>query len=120
VQSTTPKHGPQTILVMAVSSYTLKLISIEARFTFHQYDLFRWNCPVDKDFGLISILSGIGHGSLNRLAGAGLSGELVGDVKLVIQPTQENRKGLIEYYVTSTSTSTQTRNGRMVGNIMYY
>ena len=67
---------------------------------------------------MISILSGIGRGSLNSLAGAGLSGELVENVKLVIQPTQENQKGLIEYYVTSTST--QTRNGRMVGKIMYY
>jgi hypothetical protein len=67
---------------------------------------------------LISILSGIGRGSLNTLAGAGLSGELVEDIKLVIQPDQENKKGLIDYYVISTST--QARNGRMVGNITYY
>jgi hypothetical protein len=110
--------GPQAILTMVVSSYSLNLISIEARFKFHRYGFFHWNCTVDKGFGLISILSGIGRGSLNSLAGAGLSGELVENVKLVIQPTQENQKGLIEYYVTSTST--QTRNGRMVGKIMYY
>lgn len=74
--------------------------------------------PIDKGFGLISILSGIDRESLDILAGAALSGELIKDVKLVIHPVQGNQEGSIEYYVTASSTP--TRNGRMVGNIIYH
>ena len=56
--------------------------------------------PLDKGFGLISILSGINRGSLDILGGAALSGELARSVKLVIHPIQDNQKGALEYHVT--------------------
>ncbi|MCJ1228292.1 hypothetical protein MMC12_004953 [Toensbergia leucococca] len=75
--------------------------------------------PLDKDFGLISILSGVDRGSLDILAGAALSGELVRNVKLVIHPTQENQKGTIEYYVALPSTAPM-RNGRLTSQTIYH
>jgi hypothetical protein len=75
--------------------------------------------PLDKGFGLISILAGIDRGSLDTLAGAALSGELREDVKLVISPLQEAEKGSIEYYVMPSSEG-HTRNGTLVSGIVYY
>ncbi|SLM39208.1 hypothetical protein LPUS_09700 [Lasallia pustulata] len=60
--------------------------------------------PLDRGFGLISILSGINRGSLDILGGAALSGELARSVKLVIHPVQDNHKGALEYHVTLPST----------------
>ncbi|KAL8653620.1 MAG: hypothetical protein Q9226_003772 [Calogaya cf. arnoldii] len=64
-----------------------------------------YSTPVDKGFGLISILSGIDRQSLDVLAGATLSGELKKTVKLVMRPVRDDQKSAIEYYVTTSSRS---------------
>ncbi|KAL8669790.1 MAG: hypothetical protein Q9168_005636 [Polycauliona sp. 1 TL-2023] len=55
--------------------------------------------PLDKGFGLISILSGIDHQSLDTLSGAALSGKLVGKVKLVMRPVKGEHGDTIEYRI---------------------
>ena len=75
--------------------------------------------PLDKGFGLISILSGIDHGSLDTLTGAALSGELRKRVKLTMVPIQDNQKGLIEYHVALPSTAPM-HNGRLVRKVVYH
>ncbi|KAL8962204.1 MAG: hypothetical protein Q9193_001358 [Seirophora villosa] len=76
--------------------------------------------PVDKDFGLISILSGIDRDSLDTLAGATLSGELSRSVKLVIRPIQDDRKGVVEYHVVLPSSTAVLKNGRLTRRIIYH
>lgn len=75
--------------------------------------------PLDKGFGLISILSGIDRGSLDILGGAALSGELARSVKLVMHPMQDNQKGAIEYHVALPSTAPM-HNGRLASKIIYH
>ncbi len=73
--------------------------------------------PLDKGFGLISILSGIDRRSLDVLAGAALSGELTKRVKLVMRPVADDQKGAMVYYVTASS---RTANGKLVPAIPYH
>lgn len=57
-----------------------------------------YSSPMCRGFGLVSILSGMEIQSLNYLAGASLSGELIKPVKLVISPvTQVGENGVIKY-----------------------
>jgi len=77
-----------------------------------------YSVPLDKGFGLISILSGIDNRSLENLRGAGLSGELRERVRLVINPTYDCQACSIEYPVTPLSKS-QSPNGILVAGIMY-
>jgi hypothetical protein len=72
--------------------------------------------PIDKGFGLMSILSGIDRGSLDGLSGAALSGELTEDVKFIIHPFQDSEKGSVEYCITSSGTA--SRNVKLVSNVM--
>ncbi|KAI1132886.1 hypothetical protein F5Y10DRAFT_274578 [Nemania abortiva] len=58
-----------------------------------------YSVPVSGGFGLVSILSGVNRQTLNRLAGASLSGELTQPVKLVINPVQHGQKAVIEYHI---------------------
>ena len=76
-----------------------------------------YSSPVDKGFGLISILSGIDRESLGVLTGAALSGELRGDVKLVIKPVNDKEKCSIEYYVTRSSAGS-TPNGTVAHSVI--
>ena len=78
--------------------------------------------PLDKDFGLISILSGIDRGSLDVLNGASLSGQLATKVKLVMRPMRNSQGDTIRYRVMpSSSTTTPTvRNGRLAPNTIYH
>ncbi|CAO1605979.1 hypothetical protein XANCAGTX0491_009479 [Xanthoria calcicola] len=73
--------------------------------------------PLDKGFGLISILSGIDRRSLDVLAGAALSGELKKRVKLVMRPVANDQKGAMVYYVTASS---RIANGELVPAIPYH
>ena len=75
--------------------------------------------PLDKGFGLISILSGIDRGSLDTLTGAALSGKLKKRVKLMMNPIQDNQKGSIEYHVALPSAAPM-RNGRLAPKIIYH
>ncbi|KAF2492845.1 hypothetical protein BU16DRAFT_92091 [Lophium mytilinum] len=74
--------------------------------------------PLDKDFGMISILSAVDRGSLDSLAGAGLSGQLTKRVKLVVQPKQHDQKAAVEYYIEPSLTA-PARNGRLTGKVVY-
>lgn len=69
----------QPLLILAILSFTLAMHSV----------------PLDKGFGLVSILSGIDRHTLDILSGASLSGELTDRVKLVIVPTDNGQKGKI-------------------------
>ena len=75
--------------------------------------------PLDRGFGLISILSGIDRKSLDCLAGAALSGELTKSIKLVMRPSQRNYMETIEYEVMVNSTAA-AHNESLGKNIIYY
>lgn len=66
---------------------------------------------LDNGSSLTSIMSGIGRGSLDLLAGATLSGELSRSVKLVMHPIQDNYEGVIKYHATPSTAPMQ--NGRL-------
>ena len=72
--------------------------------------------PLDKGFGLISILSGVHRGSLDILAGAALSGELKQKIKLIIEPVHDEQKGTIEYHMVPPS-ACAVRNRKLVSFI---
>lgn len=77
--------------------------------------------PMDKGFGLVSILSGIDRGSLDVLAGAALSGELVKSVRLVMQPRQGSGERAVDYQCQALpSTERHMRNGRLNTNVICY
>ncbi|KAI4241540.1 MAG: hypothetical protein L6R40_004520 [Gallowayella cf. fulva] len=77
--------------------------------------------PLDKGFGLVSILSGINRNSLDTLAGAALSGELARSVKLILRPVRENQNDAIEYRVVlPSSEEAPLRNERLRRNVIYY
>ncbi|KAI4184919.1 MAG: hypothetical protein LQ346_006020 [Caloplaca aetnensis] len=76
--------------------------------------------PLDRGFGLVSILSGVDRDSLDSLAGAGLSGELSRSVKLVIRPTYEDAKGLVKYYVAPASSTAAVQNEGLTPRMIYH
>ncbi|KAL8837030.1 MAG: hypothetical protein Q9170_002684 [Blastenia crenularia] len=76
---------------------------------------------LNKDFGLISILSGVDRDSLNILAGAALSGQLKKNVKLVMRPFQDDKKGGVEYLITlPSSTELPTQHQALEPGIIYH
>ena len=74
--------------------------------------------PLDKGFGLISILSGVERGSLDNLAGAALSGELKRTVRLVLRPVQDREKGMAEYWFTTAPQTGHLRNGSLISKVV--
>ncbi|KAF5011078.1 hypothetical protein FDECE_2817 [Fusarium decemcellulare] len=62
-----------------------------------------YSTPLDRGFGLVSILSGLDKGSLDALHGAGLSGELMGDTKLSIQTDKDEGRAYVRYSVLPSS-----------------
>ncbi|KAL8737748.1 MAG: hypothetical protein Q9181_001376 [Wetmoreana brouardii] len=80
-----------------------------------------YSVPLDRGFGLISILSGIDRNSLDALAGAGLSGKLAKGVKLIMRPFQDDQKGAIEYLVAVPSpTAPPMKNERLNPETIYH
>ncbi|ORY61619.1 uncharacterized protein BCR38DRAFT_411478 [Pseudomassariella vexata] len=75
--------------------------------------------PLDRGFGLVSILSGVDRESLDGIAGASLSGELEEDVKLIIRAVHAENKESIQYQVTQSS-PTSARTGRLVKATVYH
>jgi hypothetical protein len=55
--------------------------------------------PIDRGFGLISILAGIERNSLSVLKGASLSGELRGDARLRIDAIEPGKS--VSYTISS-------------------
>lgn len=75
--------------------------------------------PLDKGFGLVSILSGIRGETLESLSGASLSGELSKDVGLVLQPTHKNHIDSIQYHIIP-STNASLHTGKLAKKTIYY
>jgi hypothetical protein len=75
--------------------------------------------PLDKGFGLVSILSGVDRQSLDSLAGATLSGELTQPVKLDIFPVQDDKNGKIEYRIAA-SPSAPVHRWKLAQNVIYH
>lgn len=69
----------QPLLIFVILCFVLKMHSV----------------PLDRGFGLVSILSGIDRDTLDILSGASLSGELTDRVKLVMVPTSEGQTGRV-------------------------
>jgi hypothetical protein len=106
----TLKKSPFLIAVLALQPIMILIIlflSVQLHTT-----------PIDKGFGLMSILSGIDRGSLDGISGAALSGKLTGNVKLIIHPFQDSEKGSVEYRVMSSSTA--SCNVKLVSNVTYH
>ena len=98
---------------------------IQPLLSFVSLALIAWilnSTPLDKDFGLISILSGIDRESLDVINGASLSGQLTRKVKLVMRPMRNSQGDAIRYRVVpSSSTTTRTvRNGRLAPDTIYH
>lgn len=74
--------------------------------------------PIDRGFGLVSILSGIKTESAECLEGAALSGRLSKDVRLVIGPVSDGVKSALQYSVEPDVSS--SRNGRLRRGASYY
>ena len=80
-----------------------------------------YSTPVDKGFGLISILSGIDRESLDILSGAALSGELAKSVKLVLRTVKDDQRDAIEYHVVlPSSKEAPLRNQKVGRNVVYH
>lgn len=62
-----------------------------------------YSTPLGREFGLVSILSGIDRGSLDSLAGAPFSGNLKVPVKLVITP-MHGKTGYVKYHLQRSRT----------------
>lgn len=91
----------------------LIFVILGLKLTFH-------SMPLDKGFGLISILSGVERGSLDTLAGAALSGELRKAVRLVMRPVQDGEKGTVEYRVAIAPQTGLLRNEKLVSRVVYH
>lgn len=79
--------------------------------------------PLDKGFGLISILSGIERRGLDSLRGASLSGELKKPVKLTmspVTPVQGDGESSIQYRIDPVSEKETKSNKRLSPNIVYH
>ncbi|KAI0486637.1 hypothetical protein F4859DRAFT_466361 [Xylaria cf. heliscus] len=77
----------QPLLILIILALTVMLYSV----------------PIGRGFGLVSIMSGINRQTLDRLAGASLSGELTKPIRLAIDPVQHGQKAAIEYHILSLS-----------------
>ncbi|KAI4268606.1 MAG: hypothetical protein L6R38_007797 [Xanthoria sp. 2 TBL-2021] len=100
--------------VLGIQPLLIVIILILIASVFH-------STPLDKGFGLISILAGIDRQSLDMLAGAALSGELKKSVKLVMRPIRDDQKGAIEYYVTTSSrTAPPIPHGKLSPQTLYH
>ncbi|KAL8710647.1 MAG: hypothetical protein Q9220_004871 [cf. Caloplaca sp. 1 TL-2023] len=78
-----------------------------------------YTTPVDRGFGLTSIMSGIDRDSLDSLAGAGLSGKLRKDVKVWIRPTRDEQRSAIQYHLASSMTGSEP-NRTLAPDVTYH
>jgi hypothetical protein len=78
-----------------------------------------YTTPIDRGFGLASILSGIDRQSLDNVAGAGLSGNLARPVHLIIRPRSREGKYVMEYEVTAAPVAS-TKTGELRRRAVYF
>ena len=78
--------------------------------------------PVGKDFGLVSVLSGIEHEKLDILHGAALSGDLAKKVQLIMQPKENNGTKSIRYHCQDLDSAVGkgANKGRLTTGMMYH
>ncbi|KAL9602407.1 MAG: hypothetical protein Q9219_001830 [cf. Caloplaca sp. 3 TL-2023] len=113
IRPTLRKSGSLYFL-LALQPFLIILILVLTAFVFH-------STPLDKSFGVISILSGIDRDSLDILAGASLSGELSKRVKLIMRPFHDERTGAVEYTVASPPSPVQPiRNEKLKHETTYH
>ncbi|KAF5516318.1 hypothetical protein CGCS363_v000908 [Colletotrichum siamense] len=107
----TLRKSPWLYLVLVIQPFLLLifLIMIAVFYT----------VPLDKGFGLISILSGIERLDLDSLRGASLSGELKRPVKLSMSPTQADGKDSIKYQIDPSSGGIEI-DRRLLPNVKYH
>ena len=106
----TLRKEPWLYFVLAIQP-ALTLLVLGLTFLFH-------STPIDKGFGLISILSGVSHSSLDVLKGSSLSGRLTQDVKLIVEPKHQEPRGVIEYNIRPAS-GRDARNGKLQTKVIY-
>ncbi|KAI1452154.1 hypothetical protein F4805DRAFT_46247 [Annulohypoxylon moriforme] len=105
------RKSPWLFLVLALQPALLVLTLVVMA--------FMYSTPLDKGFGLVSILSGIHSETLDSLSGATLSGELTKDVRLVLQSTHKNRVDSIQYHIAPLSAAS-VQNGRLAKETVYH
>ncbi|RFU35495.1 hypothetical protein B7463_g855, partial [Scytalidium lignicola] len=98
-------------IVIALQPLLIAVILV-VTVTFH-------STPLSKGFGLVTILSGVERQSLDSLAGATLSGDLIQPVKLDIFPIQDGQNGKIEYRIAASSTVPVHRS-KLFKNVTYH
>lgn len=80
--------------------------------------LMFYSTPIDKGFGLISILSGMSRSSLDVLRGSSLSGRLTQDVKLIMEPKHQLSRSFIEYNIRPAN-ERGAHNGKLQKTVIY-
>jgi hypothetical protein len=93
----------QPLMILAILGFTLTMHSV----------------PLDKGFGLVSILSGIDRDTLDILSGASLSGELTDRVKLIIVPKDNGQAGKLDFRVMPEDRGSSGK-GWVRKDVMYY
>lgn len=93
----------QPLMMLAILGLTLTMHSV----------------PLDKGFGLVSIVSGIDRDTLDILSGASLSGELIDRVKLIIVPKDNGQTGKLAFRVMPEDQGSN-RKGRLGRDVLYY
>lgn len=97
----TLKKSPWLYCVLAIQP-VLTLLALASAVALH-------STPIDRGFGLVSILAGINHEGLDALCGATLSGEVSEDVRMSMVPVHCGEKHVIRYDVGLSSLSRHRR-----------
>lgn len=77
-----------------------------------------YTTPIDRGFGLVSILSGVDRQSLDNVAGAGLPGNLARPVQLIVRPISKEGKDAVEYEITAAPVAA-TKTGKVHRRVVY-
>lgn len=106
----TLRKEPWLYFVLAIQP-ALTLLVLGLTLMFH-------STPIDRGFGLISILSGVSRSSLDVLRGSSLSGKLTQDVKLIMEPKHQEPRGFIGYNIRPANEG-GAHNGKLRKKIIY-
>lgn len=107
------REGPSDPCYVLAVQPLLIILVLGARAMLH-------STPLDTGFGLVSILAGIDHGSLDGLASATLSGELAKMVKLLLRPSHhQDYEARVDYRFSLDSTES-VRSGKLDAKVEYH
>lgn len=107
----TLRKSPLLYFILAVQPLLIVAILIAAS-AMH-------SVPMDKGFGLVSILAGIDRHTLDILSGASLSGELTQRVKLLIFPADNGHFGKLDLHVMPVNEDSNGKK-RLREGVLYY